>query len=355
MADPNKYTVGWICALRVEAVAAQALLDEEHGRPAYVHPRDSNVYLLGSIAGHNVVITSLPDGEYGTAAAAWTACQMLHSFPNIRMGLMVGVGGGGPSPKNDIRLGDIVVGMPRDGQTGVLEYDFGTTVQGKKFQVKRSLTQPPTLLRNAVHALQRQWTMEPHCIQDEVEAALKRHPRLRAEFQRPPPATDRLLKSTIIYDANSRFDESSLVQRQEPEGHTESPKIWHGTIASGNQAMKDATIRDGLIAEKNVLCFEMLAAGVINQFPCLVVRGICDYSDSHSDERWQGYAAMGAAVYAKRMLGMIDVSTGPARRSTPEMVKEETRASGEARSRKKEEAGGLGDSRSRKRARLDRA
>ena len=63
--------------------------------------------------------------------------------------------------------------------------------------------------------------------------------------------------------------------------------------------MKDALLRDALIAEKDVLCFEMEAAGLMNHFPCVVIRGICDYSDSHKNKEWQGYAAMAAAAYTK--------------------------------------------------------
>jgi nucleoside phosphorylase len=66
--------------------------------------------------------------------------------------------------------------------------------------------------------------------------------------------------------------------------------------------MKDATIRDALAKEKGILCFEMEAAGLMNRFPCLVVRGIYDYSDSHKHNEWQGYAAMAAAAYTKNLL-----------------------------------------------------
>jgi nucleoside phosphorylase len=69
--------------------------------------------------------------------------------------------------------------------------------------------------------------------------------------------------------------------------------------------MKDATVRDKLAKESNVLCFEMAAAGLMNHFPCLVVRGICDYSDTHKNKQWQGYAAMAAAAYAKDLLCRI--------------------------------------------------
>jgi hypothetical protein len=59
----------------------------------------------------------------------------------------------------------------------------------------------------------------------------------------------------------------------------------------------------------------MESAALMNLFPCLVVRGICDYSDSHKNKRWQGYAAMTAAAYTKDLLRQI----------SPNNVEEETR------------------------------
>ncbi|KAK7592337.1 hypothetical protein V3481_006958 [Fusarium oxysporum f. sp. vasinfectum] len=90
MANPQDYTVGWICALNSESVAAQAFLDEEHEGPRAVAQNDNNNYALGRIGNHNIVIAVLPDGEYGTAVAAAVAREMLGSFPNIRIGLLVG-------------------------------------------------------------------------------------------------------------------------------------------------------------------------------------------------------------------------------------------------------------------------
>jgi nucleoside phosphorylase len=102
----------------------------------------------------------------------------------------------------------------------------------------------------------------------------------------------------------------------------QSPEVWYGTIAAATQLIKDATIRDELIAEKNVLWFEMEAGGVTNHFLCLVVRGICDYSDTHKNDAWQGYAAMVAAVYAKRLLQTIPPRTVEVRRVIHEMEME---------------------------------
>ncbi|KAL9092994.1 MAG: hypothetical protein Q9165_004132 [Trypethelium subeluteriae] len=98
---------------------------------------------------------------------------------------------------------------------------------------------------------------------------------------------------------------SNLVSREPRTEDEDDPAIHYGLIASANQLMKNALIRDKLAAEKDILCFEMEAAGLMNDFPCLVIRGICDYSDTHKNEDWQGYAAMTAAAYAKDLLSQI--------------------------------------------------
>jgi nucleoside phosphorylase len=110
----EQYTVGWICALPTELMAAQAMLDEKYPDLPSTNVRDSNVYTLGRVYNHKVVIALLPTGVYGTTSAATTAKEMLFSFPNIRFGLLVGIGGGIPSDANDIRLGDVVVSKPQD-------------------------------------------------------------------------------------------------------------------------------------------------------------------------------------------------------------------------------------------------
>ncbi|KAK1656895.1 hypothetical protein BDP55DRAFT_596875 [Colletotrichum godetiae] len=70
--------------------------------------------------------------------------------------------------------------------------------------------------------------------------------------------------------------------------------------------MKDGQTRDKYSQELGgVLCFEMEAAGLMNNFPCIVVRGICDYADAHKNKRWQPYAAATAAAYAKELLNTI--------------------------------------------------
>jgi hypothetical protein len=81
--------------------------------------------------------------------------------------------------------------------------------------------------------------------------------------------------------------------------------VFYGLVASSNQVLRNAARRDALSHRHGILCFEMEAAGLIDILPCLVIRGICDYCDSHKNKQWQGYASMTAACYAKELLSVI--------------------------------------------------
>jgi nucleoside phosphorylase len=264
---------------------------------------------------HKVVVAVLPHGDYGTTSAAIVARDMLHSFPNIKICLMVGIGGGVPSQKHDIRLGDVVVSAVRnDGTSGVIQYDFGKTVQGQTFQETKFLNKPPIALRTAMNKIRCEHERNGHNISETIEAKLNKNKRLRKIYAQPAPNSDRLYKASVVHSSstdNTNCIEScgenptDLIHRQQRDEYEDNPTIHYGLIASGNRVMKDALFRDKLGREKDILCFEMEAAGLMDHFPCLVIRGICDYSDSHKCKEWQGYAAMTAAAYAREFLSVL--------------------------------------------------
>ncbi|KAM0470732.1 hypothetical protein ACHAPX_009790 [Trichoderma viride] len=274
--DNGDYTVGWICAIPTEHVAARAFLDEEHESPRSVSPQDNNNYILGRIGKHNLVLACLPHGEYGLSSASSVARDMLHSFPNIRIGLMVGIGGGAPSKHHDVRLGDVVVSVPRNGESGVFQYDFGKTIQKQSFYPTGHLNQPPQILRAAVSGLESQYEMKGHLIQKSIDFILDQNSRLGKKYKRPDSSTsDRLYQSHIIHPLDETScniscgnSPSALIVRAERDSSEDDPMIHYGLIASANQLMKDAVVRDTLAKKKNVLCFEMEAAGLMNHFPC---------------------------------------------------------------------------------------
>jgi nucleoside phosphorylase len=309
---PQDYQVGWICAVQTEYVVACEFLDEEYPTLPASSPHDSNSYTYGRIGGHNVVIACLPKGKYGTTSAASVAKDMLRSFPSIRVGLMVGIAGGAPSLKHDIRLGDVVVSSPVGRTGGVIHYEFGKTIQNQKFERTGSLDAPPPMLLTALNTIGTRHERKGHHIAESVNEIIARNPRLRKKYQRPELGTDRLYESSFIHpDRDQACDKvcsgetARLVQRDERTSDEDDPVIHYGLIASADRLMKDARVRDTLAREEEVLCFEMEAAGLMDQFPCVVIRGICDYSDTHKNDAWQGYAAATAAAYAKELLDVI--------------------------------------------------
>ncbi|KAN0069637.1 purine and uridine phosphorylase [Elaphomyces granulatus] len=189
----KNYTVGWICVLQTELAACQAM--------------------LGRIGQHNVVLACLPSGTTATATATATR-DLLRSFPKVRFGLMVGVGGGTPSnpsddPRREICLGDVIVSNPE----GIYGGDG-------KFIQTGSLNKPPAS-----------------------------NPAMQQDFSRRIPEDDQLFQAD--YD------------------HIDGGK--------GCKSCDE----------------ERLVAGLMDNFPCLVIRGI------------SVYAAATAAAYAKELLGVI--------------------------------------------------
>ncbi|KAJ2993973.1 hypothetical protein NUW58_g1677 [Xylaria curta] len=310
MPNLDEYTIGWLCAVGKESVAAQVFLDEEHEKPDSLPAKDDNSYTLGRVGKHNVVIAALPRGEYGLVNAANAAKDMIRSFPNLRAGLMVGIGGGAPA-RHDIRLGDVVVSSAGSGNGGVYQFDFGKTIQNEAFVSTGFLNKPPTFIMTAVSTLETTYSIKGHQLKEAVASVLDRNPRLRKVYQRPSASTDRLYKANILHSPRGNCvlycggDASSLILREARSADEDDPAIHYGLIASSNQVMRNAPIRDKLSMDKDVLCFEMEAAGLMNQFPFLIVRGICDYSDTHKNDLWQGYAAMIAAAYTKDLLHNI--------------------------------------------------
>ncbi|KAL3452079.1 hypothetical protein BJX65DRAFT_205241 [Aspergillus insuetus] len=304
---PESYSVGWVCALSLELTAAKAMLDETHATPRQPST-DVNTYTVGAISGHNVVIAPLPVGVYGTTSASFVTASLLATFPCIRFVLLVGIGGGVPGKDVDIRLGDVVVSKPTGTHCGVIQYDYGKTVSDGRFERTGSLNKPPPSLLTALAELQSRHLAGEGRIAHILETATQ-DPKLSLLLRRPDLQRDLLFEADYDHARNGescdQCDTRRLVQREERS--SQAPTVHYGLIASGNQVMKHGRTRDRVANETGILCFEMEAAGLMDHVPCLVIRGICDYSDSHKLKEWQGYAAATAATYTKELLSVVPV------------------------------------------------
>ncbi|KAF6804035.1 hypothetical protein CSOJ01_10487 [Colletotrichum sojae] len=168
------------------------------------------------------------------------ARDMLHAFPEVRIGLLVGVAGGAPSDEHDVRLGDVVI---NSGTT--LQYDYGKKIQDQPFLMTGHLNRPPIVLRTAVSTLRIDYTLMAaqgqNLIEEDVEQVLQRHPELRETYSRPDDTTDRLFRPDFLHgDKGLTCDQAgcssnvyNLARRKERRDAKNRTKVHYGKKSIG--------------------------------------------------------------------------------------------------------------------------
>ncbi|KAI7970590.1 hypothetical protein EIK77_004616 [Talaromyces pinophilus] len=298
---PAAYTVAWVSALPLESAAAAQMLDEKHCDPQG-HGSNTDQYVFGRVGNHNVVMARLPSGQMENNSAADVAGRFTTNFPSIKFALMVGIGGEVPTASADVRLGDIVVGHPHSQHGGVVQYDFSKTGPNRQVHRIGFINAPPKVLLNAIAKLR-----ENHyrCLND-VPTHLSAFDKL-AQFSRNTTGHNFLFQAAYKHSGGDdcKSCNKEMIIKQ-PTRESKEVVIHYGTIASGNQVIKDGVTRDRISTKlSGVLCFEIEGAGLAGAFPSVVIRGICDYTDSHKNKSWQPYAAATAAAFAKELLRVI--------------------------------------------------
>lgn len=297
----ENFHVGIICALSHEMAAMIGMFDQEYEGVEWKSKTDDNSYTVGRINEHNVVIACLPMGNTGISPATTVIEQMQITFANLRFCLLVGTGGGIPSHKNDIRLGDVVVSVPEGVYGGVVQHDMGKNHEGGNFEYRGFLNRPPRALLTALSLLKARSLLKINPMRDYLIELNKKYDC----FLYPGKAKDILFCSNceIMRDRSSCTvctDGKISNARSDPY-----PKIHFGTIVSGNQEVASARKRDELSNHFKAKCIESIAAGIMNNFPCVTIRGICNYADSHEYSNWQNYPAAVAAAFTKWLLSYV--------------------------------------------------
>jgi hypothetical protein len=194
----------------------------------------------------------------------------------------------------------VVVSKPYKGFPGVVQFDFGKTQYDGKFKRTGSLNAPPQFLLAALGQYQTNYLGERTRMAEYLS-------QIPSSYTYPGEEKDELFEADYKHVGGKTCvacDRSRLV-RDRRRRSSSNPVIHYGTIASGNQVMEDGLTRDTLASELGALCFEMEAAGLMNDFLCIVIRGVCDYSDTHKNQEWQPYAAAVAAAFTKDFLNVI--------------------------------------------------
>lgn len=306
-----------ICALSFEADAIEALFDEHWDCSVYSKaPGDPNSYSTGRIGRHNVVLAYMPEAGKANGAVVATNCRL--SFPHVKLAIVVGVCGAvpfTPGPRDahhEIILGDVIVSQ------SVVQYDLGRQYPDS-FEYKdangEALGRPNIEIRSLLSKLKslrarRAFEFDMRSFL----ALLQEDLELAAHY--PRPGTDRLYEATYRHiDKDMPCDKcgcnGKLVPRERLKQEGPEPKVHFGRIASGDTVIKSGEDRDDIARRLGVIAFEMESAGVWDSLPCLVVKGACDYADSHKAKATQNYAAATAAACTKAILRHWVVPTCP--------------------------------------------
>ncbi|KAF4502802.1 ankyrin 3 [Fusarium agapanthi] len=307
--DRRGFEIALICALTLEADAVEALFDchwDDEGPPFDKEPGDPNAYSTGVIGRHNVVLAYMPG--MGKVNAATVASNCGTSFPGIKLALVVGICGVVPfgPAKDEIVLGDIII------SNGVIQYDFGRQLPDR-FVRKDTLSDVPGRqnleIRGILTKLQGlRYRRQLSAKTTEYLDVLRQDQDLYADY--PGSTKDRLFEASYLHTDGQKSCEElgcngKLVSRSRLANAEASPTptIHVGLMASGDAVMKSGEDRDRIAVAEGVIAFEMEGAGVWDSFPCIIVKGACDYADSHKSKVWQRYAAAAAAACAKAFLG----------------------------------------------------
>ncbi|KAL9572181.1 hypothetical protein ACKAV7_003669 [Fusarium commune] len=301
--DPKDYKVAWIAPLEIEAKAALCLLDERHRGRFPVDRGDDYVFHAGAMGGHNIIIATLPAGqEYGTGSAAALASQVKKFFPNLWFGLLVGVAAGLPDlsrvPIRDIRLGDVLVGLPDGEGAGLVPYELGKETedgfQPLRFGHSLAITEP--IVRAAIGSIKLE-------APSDTEIFLPYYEKIRSCEHATGTFADPGQDNDILYLSCDNGQEK-VVERS-PRSNHQRTRVWYGPIGSGDKLLKNAQKRNELRDRYGIIGLEMEAAGTMNRIPVGVIRGVCDYGDRYKNKDWQPYAAAMAASYARALLDEI--------------------------------------------------
>ncbi|KAL3439860.1 nucleoside phosphorylase domain-containing protein [Aspergillus insuetus] len=302
--EPRDFRRAIICALPREFDAVEALFDEPYDVPAQRHHGDPNFYRTGRIGTEYVVLTCL--AEMGKGSAASAASTLRVSFPNIDLALVVGICGGVPFPTADTELimGDVII------SDQVVKFDFGRQYPDR-FEQKEDVADTLDRSNQDVRCFLSGFRTrtEKERFQGMHVKYLRQLGEKGSIWRYPGVEHDRLFLSSTrhadISGASNSCDragcQGELIQRARLDTQdSPRPRVHYGPIASGDTVMKSAEHRDQLA--RRIVGFEMEGAGVCNNLSCLVIKGACDYADSHKDKIWQDYAAGSAAACAKALL-----------------------------------------------------
>lgn len=347
-ASRDEFEVALVCSLPLEYDAVSLLFDQfwdENGDQYGRAIGDPNTYTTGRFGKFDVVLVLLPNT--GKVSAASATASLRSSYPGLRLVILTGICGAVPSSDagDEILLGDVIISKT------VVQYDYGGQYPDTfvaKDTTEDSLGRPDKNIRGLVAILKTARERErveerAALLLEQIQGlAAKKLRRLKADtYQYPGAASDKLFEATYRHKhynsteclcalyhnysdpvcKESRLlacdvlgcDEKYVIPRQrlginrqleqqEPSEEARVPSVFIGRFGSSDTRLRSGEHRDLTAKHYGVLAFEMEGAGVWDELPCIIVKGVCNYADSHTNNHWQNFAAATAASVAKSLV-----------------------------------------------------
>ncbi|KAL2835584.1 hypothetical protein BJY01DRAFT_259136 [Aspergillus pseudoustus] len=339
--DRNDFEIAIVCALPLEFDAIYSLLDEVWDKDYGRIRGDENIYTHGRMGKFNIVLLVLP--SMGKVSAATTTTSLRLSYQRLSLVLVTGICGGVPFPNtgDEIVLGDVVISRH------VVQYDLGRQYPDE-FEVKDTVEDrfgraPPNTrhllaILQTLRAREKMESLAASYLED-IQRKAARKPR-GSKYLYPGASDDQLFEPSYQHRQDlspspslnaskkkirgssessgiscdqagcgvdkmirrERVEQKKDLEKQGQTTEAQVPLIFLGTIGSADTVMKSAEERDRIASQHGLIAFEMEGAGIWDETPCIIVKGVCDYADSHKNKNWQDFAAATAASATKALL-----------------------------------------------------
>lgn len=347
----DDFEIAIVCTRPFEYDAILRITDQHWDEIGDAYGRaigDKNFYTTGSIADFDVVVLLLPGG--GKANAAGAAASLRSSYPRLSLVLLTGICGGVPNTTSgdEILLGDVIVSK------AVVQYDLGYQYPDRfveKDTIETSLGKPTKNIGSLIALFETEFKRERlesraaellEIIQGNHQSNDLQSNRWRKiSYAYPGTVRDKLFDNNYRHkhhspsaclcmncysnadptcdDTRNRdchelcCDDAFLVKR---ERHGEkkrweldnqfklaqAPAIFVGRVGSGDRVVRSSEERDRISRQKGVIAFEMEGAGLWDELPCIIIKGVCNYADGHQDGMWQYFAAASAAAVTRGLI-----------------------------------------------------
>lgn len=234
--------------------------------------------------------------------------SLLQQFPDIRMGVLINAGVMVPQCRQSvIRTGDVVVGYAKDAQHGVLQFDVDKSMKEKRFHINGHINPPFGAVRRAIKRMSttrgRSQPLEGRAILECAATSTSPTSKVGAwgTTTRNSPTAAYSLAGFI----ESAQQLTNPINVDSNPSSTHPSRIHYGIVASSSHLPDDFLLSDKFAVENNLYCFETNARELPSNLPILLVCGVGQHTDNHSQEEHLGAAANAAIAYSIRLLRQI--------------------------------------------------